>query len=82
MPCTGHLFQPLENVIREKLIPALVRRSVSDIERRILALPVRFGGIGLINPVLSALFSSVDSPSQAKKFLLQLVLFFNKCRQW
>ena len=43
---TGHLFQPLENVIREKLIPALVGRSVSDLERRILALPVRFGGTG------------------------------------
>ena len=53
-PCTGHLFQPLENVIRKKLIQALVGRSVSDIERRILALPVRLGGIGLSNPVLSA----------------------------
>ena len=41
-------------MIREKLIPALVGRSVSDIERRILALPVRLGGIGLSNPVLSA----------------------------
>ena len=47
MTCTGHLFQPLENVIREKVIPALVGRRVSDIERRILALPVRLGGIGL-----------------------------------
>ena len=28
------------------------------------------------------LFSSVDSPSQGKRFLVQLVLFFNKCRQW
>ena len=34
---------PLGNVIREKLIPALVGRRVSDIERRILALPVRLG---------------------------------------
>ena len=24
VPCTGHLFQPLENAIREKVIPALV----------------------------------------------------------
>ena len=29
-----------------------------------------------------ALFQSVDSPSQGKRFLVQLVLFFNKCRQW
>lgn len=64
MPCTGHLFQPLENVIREQLIPALVGRSVSDIERRILALPVRFaGGIGFIKPVLSAYFEYSASAS-------------------
>ena len=43
-------FQPLENSIREKLIPAIVGRSVSDVERRILALPVRFGGLGIQNP--------------------------------
>ena len=48
------LFQPLEDVIREKLIPAVVGRKVSDIEREILALPVRFGGIGLMNPVETA----------------------------
>ena len=47
----SHLFQPLENIICEKFIPAVVGRKVSDIERRILALPVRFGGIGLLNPV-------------------------------
>ena len=29
-----------------------------------------------------ALFSSVDSPSQGKRLFVQLVLFFNKCRQW
>ena len=49
-----HLFEPLENSIREKLIPAIVGRSVSDIERRLLALPVRFGGIGIQNPVDTA----------------------------
>ncbi|KAK2571515.1 hypothetical protein P5673_004120 [Acropora cervicornis] len=54
VPYTGHLFQSLEKVMREKLIPALVGRRVSDIERRILALPVTLAGIGLSNPVLSA----------------------------
>ena len=29
-----------------------------------------------------ALFSSVYSPSRGKRFLVQLVLFFNKCRHW
>ena len=46
--CTSQLFQSLEKVIREKLIQALVGRRVSGIERRILALPVRLGGIGLV----------------------------------
>ena len=48
------LFQPVEDVIREKLIPAIVGRKVSNIEREILALPVRFGGIGLMSPVETA----------------------------
>ena len=50
----SHLFQPLEDVLRERLIPAIVGRKVSDLERRILALPVRFGGLGILNPVDTA----------------------------
>ena len=50
----SHLFQPLEEVIREKFIPAIVGRNISDLERRILALPVRFGGLGIQNPVETA----------------------------
>ena len=49
-----HLFEPLEESIREKLLPAIVGRKVSDIERKILGLPVRFGGIGILNPVETA----------------------------
>ena len=33
------LFTPLEESIREVLIPAIVGRPVSDLERRLLALP-------------------------------------------
>ena len=47
-------FQPLEDVIRQKLIPALCGRHVSDLERRLLALPYRYGGLGIRNPVESA----------------------------
>ena len=53
---TSHLFEPLEECIREKLIPAIVGRKISDLERRLLALPVRFGGIGILNPVETANF--------------------------
>ena len=48
------MFQPLEDEIRESLIPALCGRPVSDIERRILALPYRYGGLGIVNPVVAA----------------------------
>ena len=50
IPGIDRLFIPLEEVIREKLIPAIVGRKVSDIERRILALPIRHGGMGIANP--------------------------------
>ena len=50
VPEIAHFFRPLEAVIREKLIPAIVGRAVSDIERRIMALPVRMGGMGIVDP--------------------------------
>ena len=46
----GDMFQTLEDVIRDKFIPAVVGRKVSDMERRILAMPIRFGGLGILNP--------------------------------
>ena len=48
------LFMPIEDAIRETLIPALIGRHVSDLERRILALPYRYGGMGIRDPVQSA----------------------------
>ena len=50
----GNLFAPLESTIREKLIPALIGRSVSDEERKVISLPVRLGGLGIANPTLTA----------------------------
>ena len=54
IPNIGDLFEPLEKCIREKFIPALIGRHISDTERKILALPVRLGGIGIPNPVMTA----------------------------
>ena len=51
---TEILFEPLERKIREELIPALVGRQVSDTERRILALPYRYGGMGILSPIDTA----------------------------
>ena len=47
-------FAPLEESIREKLIPAIVVKQVTDVERNILSLPVRLGGLVIQNPMLTA----------------------------
>jgi hypothetical protein len=54
IPNISNLFTPLENAIRERLIPNLVGRKISDIERRIFALPVRLGGMGISDPTQTA----------------------------
>ena len=48
---TSKLFQPLEDVIRQVLLPAIVGRAISDSERNMIALPMRYGGLGIQNPV-------------------------------
>ncbi len=50
----GSLFAPLENSIRNKLIPSIVGRQISDEERDLIALPVRFGGMGIQDPTETA----------------------------
>ena len=50
VPDASELFEPLENAIRDQLIPALVRREVNDAEKQILALPLTQGGLGLTDP--------------------------------
>ena len=49
------LFHPLEDAIRHKFIPALLGgKVVNDVERKLLALPYRYGGLGIRNPVKTA----------------------------
>ena len=50
----SELFNPLEDAITNNLIPALTGRTVSDTEREIIALPLRYGGLGMQNPVKTA----------------------------
>ena len=45
-----HLLAPLEDAIKNKFLPALIGRPISDLERELIALPVRFGGLGISNP--------------------------------
>ena len=54
IPSISHLFGPLEECIRQKFIPAIIGRNVSDNERELLSLPVRLGGLGIVNPTETA----------------------------
>ena len=41
----------LEAALRHKFLPALTgRQAFSDVEREVLSLPARIGGIGVIDP--------------------------------
>ena len=55
VPGIADLLQPLEDVIRFVFIPALTGRAPpNDIERNLFALPPRWSGLGLCNPVCLA----------------------------
>ena len=49
-PDLAKVMQPLEDAIRLKFFPALLGRSVSDLERELFSLPARFAGLGMANP--------------------------------
>ena len=46
------------------LIPAITERKCNQLNRTILTLPVRFGGLGLGNPPIEALGANI--PRQSK----------------
>ena len=60
MPETSHLFKPLEETIRADFIRSL-RREVTDLERDMLSLPARMGGMGIFKPTEECLISNTNS---------------------
>ena len=49
---SSQLFQPLENLLKEKFLPAILgTSSISSIERRLFCLPARKGGLGVSIPI-------------------------------
>lgn len=55
-------LQPVEDIVRNTLLPAITGRvSVGDIERDLLGLPARLGGLALPNPVEVAPLNHDDS---------------------
>ena len=66
-------FSSLEEAIRLDFIPAISGHAVSDIERVLLALPARMGGLGLPNPASDADVSYLWSRNVTKA-LVDLLL--------
>ena len=54
LPDIHDLLEPLEKAINQVLIPAITDHKCNELERDILALPVRLGGLGLGNPIHEA----------------------------
>ena len=65
-------FGPLESAIRDKLIPAITGRQICEEDRAVLALPCRYGGLGIIDP--TQLASQHQSSKQITRTLQQNII--------
>jgi hypothetical protein len=61
MPGTADLLQPLEDIIRSVFLKALLRRDLNDLERDMVSLPARMGGLGIYKPTEECLISHTNS---------------------
>ena len=51
IPDIGDMLKPVENAIRHRFLPSLTgQNAFNDANRDLMALPVRFGGLGIIDP--------------------------------
>ena len=50
VPHISEAMEPLEHEIRQKLLPKMLGREISDLERDVLSLPIRLGGLGIGKP--------------------------------
>ena len=77
VPDITRLFQPLEDVIRTKFIPCLTGRAPpNDLERNLLSLPPRLGGLGIPNPTITSDTEYTASRSVCKP-LYNLILLYD-----
>ena len=61
MPNLSTLFEPLEDAIYRVFLSSLLRRDITRLERNIISLPARFGGLGIFNPATDCDRSHLDS---------------------
>ena len=75
IPDIQHLLLPLETAIHQHFIPALTRREpCSMAERDLLALPVRLGGMGLVNPVSDSPYAFEGSKHITAPFVVLIIM--------
>ena len=70
---SGSIKAIIGNAISYMLIPAITERKCNQLDRNILALPVRFGGLGLRNPSLEARREYASSIKVTKPLVEQIV---------
>ena len=74
LPGIGDLFSPLEKIIRVHLLPTLTGKcAFSDVERQLISLPSRLGGLGIINPCVTSAFQ-YDASQRVTGPLVSLIL--------
>ena len=74
IPGIAELLQPVEDSIRNRLLPSLTEGYIcNDHERDLIALPVRLGGLGIINPVTIA-DSEYDNSTRLTAELTQSII--------
>ena len=62
VPDVSNLLYPVEEAIRHSFLPALTGRTgLNDMERNLLELPARLGGLGMMNPTRSATIHHCNS---------------------
>ena len=69
----SELFKPLEDAISQSLIPAILGRKVNTLERDMLALPLRHGGLGIQNPTKTS-DREYEASKKITKQLTELIL--------
>ena len=65
-PTFREFLEPLESTIRTEYLASLTGRCISDLERSLLHLPARLGGLAVCNPCLSADHSFQSTSEQVK----------------
>ena len=79
----GVLLQPVEDIIRHKVIPAIVGKgNINDSERKLFALPPKLGGLGIdiLPQGADQLFKALSIISQPLKDAIRLRSFEDEMR--